>query len=79
VATQREAADIRAEIETARDKLAVSVDQLADRLAPAKLVDDAKTSLRAKAMSPTGKAVIAGGGLLLTLLVIRNLRRSRRH
>jgi hypothetical protein len=30
-------------------------------------------------MSPTGKAVIAGGGLLLTLLVIRNLRRSRRH
>ncbi|MEO6701884.1 MAG: DUF3618 domain-containing protein [Jatrophihabitantaceae bacterium] len=78
MATQREAAEIRAEIESARDKLAVSVDQLADRLAPAKLVDDAKTNLKQKAMSPAGKAVLGGTGLLLTLMVVRNLRRSRR-
>jgi F0F1-type ATP synthase membrane subunit b/b' len=78
VATQREAAVIRAEIEGARDKLAVSVDQLATRLAPATLMDNAKTSAKQKAMSPVGKAVIAGTGVLLTLLVIRNLRRSRR-
>jgi F0F1-type ATP synthase membrane subunit b/b' len=78
VATQREAAEIRAEIESARDRLAVSVDQLATRLAPAQLVDNVKTTAKQKAMTPAGKAVLGTAGVLLTLLVIRNLRRSRR-
>jgi Protein of unknown function (DUF3618) len=78
VATQRDASTIRAEIEQARDQLAVTVDQLADRLAPKRLVDDVKTTLKQKAMTPQGKAVLAGGGLLLSVLMIRNLRRSRR-
>lgn len=75
---QRDAAEIRAEIESARDKLAVTVDQLSDRLAPARLMDQAKATVKQKALSPAGKAVIGGAGVLLTLLVIRNLRRSRR-
>jgi hypothetical protein len=79
VATQRDASTIRAEIEQARDQLAVTVDQLADRLAPQRLVDDVKTTLKQKAMTPQGKAVLGGGGLLLSLLMIRNLRRSRRN
>jgi len=78
VATQREASEIRTEIERARDQLAVAVDQLADRLAPKRLVDDAKTSIKQKAMTPRGKAVLAGAGLLLSVLMIRNVRRSRR-
>lgn len=78
MATQRDASDIRTEIEQARDQLAIAVDQLADRLAPSRLVDDAKTTLRQKADTPQGKAVIGGAALLLGLLVIRNLRRSRR-
>jgi F0F1-type ATP synthase membrane subunit b/b' len=78
VATQRDASEIRAEIEQARDQLAVVVDQLADRLAPKRLVDDLKTSLMQKAMTPEGKAVLGGAGLLLSVLMIRNLRRSRR-
>jgi len=85
VAAQRDAVEIRAELESARNRLAVSVDQLTERLAPARLVDEAKADLRqrqaelqAKAMTPTGKAIIGGAGLLLTLMVIRNLRRSRR-
>jgi hypothetical protein len=78
VATQRDSAEIRAEIENARDKLAVSVDQLADRLAPSRLVEETKASIKEKAMSPAGKAVIGGTGVLLTLLIIRNLRKSRR-
>lgn len=78
MATQREAAEIRAEIESARDRLAVSVDQLATRLAPAQLVDNVKTTAKQKAMTPAGKAVLGTAGVLLTLLVIRNLRRSRR-
>ena len=78
MATQREAAEIRAEIESARDRMAVSVDQLATRLAPAQLADNVKTAAKQKAMSPAGKAVLGAAGVLLTLMVIRNLRRSRR-
>ncbi len=74
---EREAAEIRVELEQARDRLATSVDQLADRLAPKRLADEAKASLMAKASSPVGMAVIGGAGLLLTLLMVRNLRRSR--
>jgi hypothetical protein len=79
VATQRDASEIRAEIEQARDQLAVAVDQLADRLAPKRLIDDVKTTLKQKAQTPEGKAVLGGAGLLLGMLVIRNLRRSRRN
>jgi len=74
---EREAAEIRIELDQARERLATSVDQLADRLAPQRLMDQTKTKLQAKATSPVGIAVLAGTGLLLTLLVVRNLRRSR--
>jgi len=74
---EREAAEIRVELEQARDRLATSVDQLADRLAPKRLADEAKANVMAKASSPVGIAVLSGAGLLLTLLVVRNLRRSR--
>ncbi|HEV2888042.1 MAG TPA: DUF3618 domain-containing protein [Jatrophihabitans sp.] len=79
MATQRDASEIRRDIEQARDQLAVTVDQLADRLAPKRLVDDVKTTLKQKALTPQGKAVLGGTGLLLGVLMIRNLRRSRRN
>ncbi|MGX7679051.1 DUF3618 domain-containing protein [Jatrophihabitans sp. DSM 45814] len=78
MAVERSADEIRAEIEQARDQLAISVDQLAERLAPSRFVDDATNSIKEKLTSPAGKAVIGGAALLLTLLVVRNLRRSRR-
>lgn len=78
MAAERDARVIRSEIEQARDQLAVTVDQLADRLAPSRLMDEAKESARAKLMSPAGKAILGGSAVLLTLLVVRNLRRSRR-
>jgi hypothetical protein len=78
VATQREAREIRAEIEQARDQLALTVDQLADRLAPQRVVDQAKAAVKAKLTSPAGKAIIGSAAVLLTLVVVRNLRRSRR-
>lgn len=74
---EREAAEIRIELDQARTRLATSVDQLADRLAPQRLMDQTKAKLQAKATSPVGIAVLSGTGLLLTLLVVRNLRRSR--
>ena len=78
MAAERDARVIRSEIEQARDQLAVTVDQLADRLAPSRLADEAKAAARAKLTSPAGKAILAGTAVLLTLLVVRNLRRSRR-
>jgi hypothetical protein len=78
VAAERDAKVIRAEIEQARDLLAVTVDQLADRLAPSRLASEAKASIKEKLTSPIGLAVVGGGAVLLTLLAVRNLRRSRR-
>jgi hypothetical protein len=78
VAVERSAGVIRAEIEQARDQLAISVDQLADRLAPSRVVNEAKASIRQKLSSPVGLAVVGGGAVLLTLLVVRNIRHSRR-
>ena len=78
MATQRDASEIRAEIEQARDQLAITVDQLAERLAPKRIIDDVKTTLKEKAQTPQGKAVLGGAALLLTVLMIRNLRRSHR-
>ncbi len=75
---ERSAVEIQIELDQARERLAASVDELAVRLAPQRLVDQAKSTVRAKASSPAGKAVIGGAGVLLTLLVIRNLRRTRR-
>ncbi|MCW2541496.1 MAG: hypothetical protein JWN95_3221 [Frankiales bacterium] len=75
---QRDAHEIRVEIEQARDQLAASVDELANRLAPARLAAEAKSSAKAKLTSPAGLAVLGGTALLITLIAVRNLRRSRR-
>jgi hypothetical protein len=63
---------------TIRDQLAVSVDQLADRLAPARLMSEAKASAKAKVTSPAGIAIAGGVTAVLAVIVVRNLRRSRR-
>jgi hypothetical protein len=78
VAAERNARAIRTEIEQARDQLATTVDQLADRLAPKRLADEAKASAKQKLTSPTGMAIVGGTVLLLTIVAVRNLRRSRR-
>jgi hypothetical protein len=78
VVVQRDVQQIRTDIEQARDQLAVTVDQLADRLAPQRLADHLKATIKAKATSPAGMAVIGGSAVLLTLIVVRNLRHSRR-
>jgi hypothetical protein len=75
---ERTADQVQAEIENARDALAVAVDQLATRANPKRLADDAKQSLRERAQSPAGKAVIGGVGALVLLLVIRRVRKRAR-
>lgn len=72
---ERTAEQIQGDIEQARDALAVAVDQLAVRTSPKRLVSDTKQSLRAKAQTPAGKAVIGGAGALVLMLVVLRFRR----
>lgn len=77
MAAERDAVAIRAEIDQARAQLATTVDELANRLAPARLSERLKASVKQKVTSPAGIAVVGGVTVVLTLVVVRNLRRSK--
>lgn len=68
---------IQREIEQARVTLASSVDQLVYRTNPKRVAENAKTTLKQKALTPQGKAVIGGAGALLAFLIIRRVRMRR--
>jgi hypothetical protein len=72
---ERDAEQIQRDIEKARVTLATSVDQIANRTNPKRMAENAKTSLKQKARTPQGKAVIGGAGALVVLLIIRRVRR----
>jgi len=65
---------IERDIEAARDRLAATVQELSDRVAPKTLADKAKAALVQKATSPAGKAVI---GVTAGLVVLRVIKRVR--
>lgn len=73
MAGERSADDIQRDIETSRAALAAAVDQLAYRGNPKRVVENAKKSLREKAQSPAGKAVIGATGGLVVILIIRRI------
>jgi hypothetical protein len=73
VAGERSADDIQRDIEQARASLAIAVDQLAYRTSPKRVVANAKVSLRQRAQSPAGKAVIGGVGALIAIFAIRKI------
>ncbi len=73
MAGERNADEIQREIEDARVSLAAAVDQLVDRTNPKRAADNVKQTLKDKAQTPQGKAVIAGAGALLVILVIRRI------
>ncbi len=72
--TERDADQIQREIEQARVSLASAVDQISHRAHPKRVSENLKQVLREKAESPAGKAVIAGAGVLVLLLVVRRIR-----
>lgn len=74
MAGERSAEEIQRDIEQARAALATAVDQLTYRTNPKRLTDRAKASLKQKAATPEGKAVIAGATVLLTVLIIRRVK-----
>jgi hypothetical protein len=73
VASEGDADQIQREIEQARASLAGAVDQLAYRTNPKRVVEHTTTSLKQKAQTPEGKAVLGGVGVLLAIMIIRKI------
>ena len=77
MAGERSADDIQRDIETSRAALAATVDQLAYRGNPKRIVEQAKVTVRQRVNSPQGRAVIAVAGGLLVLVVVRRAHNRR--
>ncbi|HEX5143541.1 MAG TPA: DUF3618 domain-containing protein [Mycobacterium sp.] len=66
---------IKQEIDAARERLASTVDTLAERANPRRIADDVKSKALAFVQQPAVAAAIAGVGLVVVVLVIRRARR----
>ena len=73
MAGERNADEIQRDIEASRAALAHAVDELAYRTNPKRVVENTKASVKAKAQTPEGKAVIYGVGAVVGLLVLRKI------
>lgn len=71
----RDPAEIQRDIETNRDELAGTLDQLATRLSPRRLAEQGRARAVAAATSPAGLAVLGAVALLVALAVARRARR----
>ena len=76
MAGERSADDIQRDIEKSRAALAETVDQLAQRSSPKRIVDNGKQTVLEKAKSKEGKIVIGVAGGLLVIMIVR---RHRKH
>jgi hypothetical protein len=72
---ERSADDIQRDIEQSRAALATAVDQLAYRGNPKRVVENVKQTLRDKADTPQGRAVLGVVGGLVVIAVIRRIRK----
>jgi hypothetical protein len=69
----RDADTIQAEIERARDALALTVDELTTRANPKRILEETKQTLRAKLADPKIKYALIGAGALVGVLIVRRL------
>lgn len=65
---------IKAEIDQAREQLAVTVDSLAERANPRRVADDLKSGVVRFVSKPPVAISLAGVGVLLVVLTIRRMR-----
>lgn len=75
---ERSPAEIQKDIDTARDRLAGTLDQLTERASPKRLVANGRQSVQDFMASPKGQAIAAGAGALLVLLIGRRMRVAKR-
>ena len=65
---------IKADIDAARDRLAWTVDSLAERANPQRLADDVKAALLRFVKKPAVTATLAGVSVVTVVLVVRRIR-----
>ena len=70
----RDPAEIRKDIDQARDRLAATVDTLAVRANPTRIAEDVKARVLTFVTKPAVAASLAGLGLVTVVLVIRRVR-----
>jgi hypothetical protein len=71
----RDPETIRQDIDAARDQLALTVDNLAERANPRRIADDVKSGVLRFVKKPPVAISLAGVGAVLVVLFIRKLRR----
>lgn len=71
----REAEEIKRDIEQSRAALAEAVDEIAHRTNPKRVADNAKQSLILKAKTPQGQIVIGVVGVTVVFLIVKRFRK----
>lgn len=66
---------IKQDIAEARDRLALTVDSLAERANPQRLADDLKGAVLEFIRKPAVAAALAGLGAITIVVVVRSIRR----
>ena len=66
---------IKQEIAAARDRLASTVDSLAERANPQRVVQDLKATVLRFLKQPAVAATLAGIGVVTVIVVVRGIRR----
>lgn len=69
----RDADTIQAEIERARDALAVAVDEITTRANPKRIMEQGKQTIKEKLAEPKIRFALIGAGALIGLVIIRRL------
>jgi hypothetical protein len=72
---ERDPEVIKQEIAAARDRLAVTVDSLAERANPQRVAEDLKATALRFLKQPAVAASLAGVGVLTMVIIIRSIRR----
>ncbi|AQT79299.1 hypothetical protein B1R94_08495 [Mycolicibacterium litorale] len=67
---------IKADIDQARDRLALTVDSLAERANPQRIADDVKAALLAFVKKPAVAATLAGVTAVTVIVVVRRIRNN---
>jgi len=65
---------IKADIDKARDRLALTVDSLAERANPQRIADDVKSALLAFIKRPAVAETLAGFSAVTVIVVVRRIR-----
>ncbi len=73
----RDPREIQLEIDAARESLAATLDQLAYRTNPSRVVGQGRAAALRFLQSPPGMAIVGGVGLLVGVGVVRKVVRAR--